>query len=190
MPLRGLDVQIFGDSYQKYPPNLYWNELKNLLDIYSLFPKIKFILKLYSTNNLNNNPVQDYLKVKGIKNVVVRKRPQFQNFLNIANAVIIDWPYTTLLETAVTDLPIICYKKYWSLRNGVEDLISKRCYLSENAIELKIYLERICNGTLSSFHDNEFIKQYGIHIGDSNSIGRATALIKNFEKNNYSSNIN
>ena len=34
MPLRGLDVKIWGDSYQKYPPNFYWSELKNVLDIY------------------------------------------------------------------------------------------------------------------------------------------------------------
>jgi len=99
--------------------------------------------------------------------------------LRNADLIIIDWPYTSLLEAAKTALPIICYKKLWPLRDGVEDLIRKRCHLTEDMDELKRLLNKYVEGNLTALDNDELLSLYGNAGNDGKSCQRAVEFLKN-----------
>jgi len=177
VPLRGLNIPIIGDSYQTYPLDVYWRELTKVLELFSKFPQIRFVLKLYPANTLKDNPLLDFLKTKGIENVVVKRRPRFAKLLSIADLIIIDWPYSTLLEATKTSIPIICYKKFWRLRPGVEDLIKKRCFITDSIQDLESLLESYLHNELPVLNDEELLCEYGVLYNDGNTIHRAVRFL-------------
>jgi hypothetical protein len=140
---------------------------------------MKFILKLYPANSFFDNPLYEFIRANKIRNVALKKQPGFVHFLQKAELVIIDWPYTTLLESSRTRLPIICYQKMWPLRNGVEELIAKRCYVAKNIRELQEFLEEFSKGELAPLENDELLCQYGNAKNDGKSSERAVEFLVN-----------
>jgi len=89
-----------------------------------------------------------------------------------ADMVLLDWPYSTLLEAVCTDLPIICYERNWPLRDGVGQMIAKRCFLADNPDELEAILTKYCAGDLPVLTDRTLLGQYGNQGDDGGSIRR------------------
>lgn len=178
MPLRGIDVSYLGDSYQIYPPDIYWIELQKVLTLFKEFPNTEFILKLYPANNLYDNPLINFLKTNKIKNVTLKTRPGFAFLLKKVDLIIIDWPYTTLLEGAKTNLPIICYQRYWMLREGVENLLRKRCYMSKNIETLRAFLKKFYRGTMTALKNEELLRQFGTYKNDGQSCLRTIEMMR------------
>jgi hypothetical protein len=177
MPLRGIDVSYLGDSYQVYPPDMYWREISEMLMMFKNLPGMKFILKLYPANSVFDNPLYEFIRANKIRNVALKKQPGFVQFLQDAELVIIDWPYTTLLESSRTRLPIICYEKRWPLRNGVEELIAKRCYVTKDIGTLQQFLEEFSKGELAPLENDELLCQYGNAKNDGKSSERAVEFL-------------
>ena len=175
VPLRGLNVGVLGDSYQTYPPNVYWQELKEMLVVFASLPQLHFVLKLYPSDGLKDTPVTDFLKTRKIKNATVRNKPGFSKLLPIADLVIIDWPYTTLLEAAKADLPIVCYSRFWKLSESVRPLMDARCLTASTTLELKALLDDFTQNRLAPRHDSRLLERYGTHINDGRSLYRALA---------------
>ena len=172
VPLRGLNIRVLGDSYQTYPLDVYWRELTKMLEAISKFDDLRFILKLYPANTPHDNPISDFLKTRGIGNVRIEYIRGFMQVLPEADMVLLDWPYSTLLEAACMDLPIICYKRNWPLRDGVGDTIAKRCFLADDPDELEAILEKYRAGELPALTDRTLLSQYGNHGDDGGSIRR------------------
>ena len=101
------------------------------------------------------------------------------NLLPAADLIIIDWPYTTLLEAARTNLPIICHKSFWRLRAGVEDLIKKRCFVADTMEDFRALLKKYLNNELPILKNDELLRRYGTLYNDGKSIQRA---IKNLTR--------
>ena len=181
IPLRCLDsgshMPVIGDSYLTYPIAPYWHELKKMLLMFRDFSELRFILKLYSHNSLEDNPIIGFLQANDVKNVEVKDRPKFKSLLPKADLVIIDWPYTTLLESAKSGIPIICFKKNWELRDGVEELIERRCFITDDLNELSDLLDEFKRGTLPIRVGEDLLRLYGTHFGKGTCISRAVGSL-------------
>ena len=105
--------------------------------------------------------------------MIIKKKPNFVKLLPEADLVMVDWPYTTLLEAVKTELPVICYKRLWPLRRGVEELIKKRCFISEDLKSLEALLKRYLNNQLPVLKDKELLSEYGTLYNDGNARQRA-----------------
>ena len=163
VPLRGLDPVLRGDSYQKYSPGLYWTELTAVITVCANLPGLEFIFKLYPPNTIDDNPLEDYLRNFRISNISIRTAPGFSELVLRADAVIVDWPYTTLLESMVLDIPIFCYTKNWrGLRPLAEEMLQKRCFCISAADELEAKLLDFDRGTLEARSSNEFLRSFGL----------------------------
>jgi len=190
VPLRRLNTPLVDDSCQMYPNEIYWRGLIREIKLFSRFPEIRFVLKLYPSDTMKNNPLSDLLRAKRINNVVIKTRPSFIKFLDKADLLIIDSPHTTLLEAVKTDLPIIFFNnKFWKLRSGIRDLIEKRCFIADDLNNLEALLKAYLSNGLPILKDKEFLCSYGIQHDDGNSLQRALSnLYKITSKKDVSKN--
>ncbi|MDP6543327.1 MAG: hypothetical protein QGH60_05005 [Phycisphaerae bacterium] len=170
VPLRGLNIPIIGDSYQSYPQDLYWRELQQMLVTFARFPQLQFVLKLYPANTPFDNPIRDFLKTRGIKNIRLQHLRGFTTLLPEADLVVLDWPYSTLLEAVSTSVPVICYRKHWPLRHGVEEMICKRCFLADSPEQLDGFLREYADGRLPVLDDRTLLREYGTNEDNGKSI--------------------
>jgi len=178
MPLRGIDVSYLGDSYQVYPPDIYWGITKRILSIFKNYTDLDFVIKLYPVNKILDNPISNFIQHNKIKNVDVISRPGFSDLLPFSDLIIIDWPYTTLLEAAQAKKNIICLNQHWTLRAGVHALLKKRCYMAETIEAFTELMNTYNSGHLPKLCDNEFLEQYGIYKSDQKATERALKTIK------------
>lgn len=178
-PLRGLNIPIIGDSYQSYPLDLYWRELQKMLVAFAKFSQLQFLLKLYPANTPLDNPIRDFLKTRGLKNIRMQYLRGFTTLLPTVDLVVLDWPYTTLLESISTPVPVICYRKYWPpLRNGVEEMIRKRCFLADSPEQLDDYLRQYTDGRLPVLDDRTLLREYGTNEDDGKSLTRGLLALQ------------
>jgi len=178
VPLRGLNIPIIGDSYQSYPLDLYWRELQQMLATFAKFSQLQFVLKLYPANTPFDNPIPDFLKIRRIKNIRLQHLRGFTRLLPGANLVVLDWPYSTLLEAISTPVPVICYRKYWPLRSGVEEMIRKRCFLADSPEQLDDFLRQYTDGCLPVLNDQTLLRAFGTNEGDGRSLTRGLLALQ------------
>ncbi len=178
VPLRGLNISVIGDSYQSYPLDLYWRELQQMLAAFAKFPQLQFVLKLYPANTPLDNPIGDFLKTHRIKNVCIKYLRGFTTLLPEADLVVLDWPYSTLLEAISTPVPVICYRKHWPLRDGVEEVMRKRCFLADCPEELDDLLQQYANGRLPILNDRTLLREYGTNEDDGESLTRGLRALR------------
>ena len=178
VPLRGLNIPIIGDSYQSYPLDLYWRELQQMLTTFAKFPQLQFVLKLYPTNTPLDNPIRDFLKTSGVKNIRLQYLRGFTTLLSAADLVVLDWPYSTLLEAISTPVPVICYRKHWPLRSGVEDMMRKRCFLADSAEQLDDFLRQYADGCLPPLNDQTLLRAFGTNENDGKSLTRGLLALQ------------
>ena len=178
VPLRGLNIPIIGDSYQSYPLDLYWRELQQMLATFAKSPQLQFILKLYPTNTPFDNPLRDFLKTRGIKNIRLQHLRGFTTLLPEADLVVLDWPYSTLLEAISTPAPVICYRKHWPLRSGVEEMIRKRCFLADSPKELNGFLRQYADGCLPVLDDRTLLREFGTNQDNGESLTRGLLALQ------------
>jgi len=174
-PLRGMDIPAYTDSYQKYPQELYWNELEQVLDALSKVDDCLFILKPFPLKSGNGDIVRDYIKHKQFRNIKISSDRSFAELLTECNGCIIDWPYTTLLECLASGVRPIIYKKNWDFNDGIENILSHNCKTINDVNKLKIAIKNIKREAI--FGTNVFLKDYGVHRFDGNSIKRAKTTI-------------
>jgi len=178
VPLRGLNIPIIGDSYQSYPLDLYWRELQQMLTTFAEFPQLQFTLKLYPANTPLDNPIRDFVKTRGIKNVCMKYLRGFTKLLPGADLVVLDWPYSTLLEAISTPVPVICYRKHWPLRSGVGEMMSKRCFLAGCPEELNGFLRQYADGCLPVLDDRTLLREFGTNEDDGESLTRGLLALQ------------
>jgi hypothetical protein len=178
VPLRGLNIPVIGDSYQSYPLDLYWRELPKMLEVFGTFPGLRFDLKLYPANTPFDNPIRDFLRTCGIRNVRLQHLRGFAALLPAADLVVLDWPYSTLLEAVCTSVPVICYRKYWALRSGVEEKIRRRCFLADSPGQLGEFLRQYADGVLPALDDRTLLREFGTAEDDGQSLTRGLRAIR------------
>tara|TARA_Y100000590_G_scaffold470185_1_gene662607 strand:+ start:53 stop:1879 length:1827 start_codon:yes stop_codon:yes gene_type:complete len=176
VPIRAIDVSKYVDSYQKYPQGLYWQELQKLIDALSSLNNYNFTLKLYPYHSYSNNPIEDYIKYCNYNNIYINNSKSFTEVLVKSSGCIIDWPYTTLLESLALNKKTIIYQKNWTFSKSIDEMISSNCILVNN-------LNDLCN-TIKNIqkvynHNNyeRLLMDYGIHKNDMDSINRGEKII-------------
>lgn len=180
-PLRGMDIPTYTDSYQKYPQELYWNELEQVIDALSKVDDCLFILKPFPLQSGNGDIVGDYIKYKQFRNIKISSEKSFAELLTECNGCILDWPYTTLLECLATGVHTIIYRKNWDFNDGIKDLLTHNCITVNDVNELKTAIKNVKKGEISG--SDVLLKDYGVHKFDGNSVKRAKTEINKVIKN-------
>lgn len=139
---------------------------------------VKIVIKLYPGGTYQDPPwIEKFKNCKGIR--IVKEEADFLQLLPSSNAVILDYPSTTLLQTIAAGLPLFVLMKYWEYPMEAKRMLSLRAVLAEEPEDLMIKFNTYCNDLkyAPNLKDDLFLKSYGTYLGDGNSAERAIKVL-------------
>lgn len=110
----------------------YFQMQKRIFETLAEFPSVNVILKLGPGKVGPNSPLKDLARSILTDPVIVEK--PFISVVDLADAIIVDWPSTVFLEALSTRLPIIAYMDLTVARvePSALDLLSSRAFVSSS----------------------------------------------------------
>ena len=178
-------VDVFGGSRgyypNYYPDTWYYAHQKDMAAVLARHPEFQCLVKLPSGNNAQN-PLGGYIGRLGADHIRVADTGRFSDLLPAADAVIIDYPSTTLLEALVTGKPVLVLvdSRVLAFDESAMKLLRKRARVASTPQELMELVQGFLGNGMphDDFSaDNEFLREYGTHLGDGLSLERAAARL-------------
>jgi|GEM_PF-2276058 len=161
-----------------YPEVSYFEMQREVGRIFRDFPGIRFVYKTFKEfAECFGNPVPDMLR-KTCPNCTVVQDVPLTELIWAADAIIVDFPSTGLLEALLTDSRILCYADNRSLlmTRTAKELLGRRATLTETPEAFLQELRRFLaagNFAKESPANRDFLKAYGTHLDDGRSAERA-----------------
>jgi len=167
---------------QPFSDNLFWLTQQKIIEKFSKFDNYNFIIKMHPNLQFREPPVRAYVEDRKYKNFFfVRNEYNFTDLLTPADAIVIDFPTTSLLQSLTTNKPIFAYFGHLNIDDDARKLLDRRIYCSNVLTDFL----NILNGSLSTgfinidknLDDNEFLKKYGTYQHDGKSLERSLQTI-------------
>ncbi|HEV3191956.1 MAG TPA: hypothetical protein VGY54_15700, partial [Polyangiaceae bacterium] len=110
---------------------------------------------------------------------LVKNERTFSELLSEADAVVIDFPSTTLLQALTSDRPMFVLMSHWNYPKDARALLERRAVLANDADELtRAIEEHVASGAYAADRANDaFLREFGTHLGDGRSAERAGQAI-------------
>lgn len=162
-----------------FPPfsdNLFWQIQRAIVDLLGQHDNYKVTVKLHPSNNYEVPPLQPYSVDRGYNHFNFKKQEEsFTELLQKADVVIIDFPFTTLLQALTTKKPVFAYTGLVYYNEIAQKLLSKRAICSRNLDEFLSTLEKYLSESIyeADLSNNEFLEMYGITSKEGTSKKRA-----------------
>jgi hypothetical protein len=174
---------LYISSPPPFSDNIYWRTQQRIMDILGKQVNWNVLVKLHPSRMYRESPLSAYTKERGYNCKFIKNECYFKELLPIANAIVIDFPSTILLESLMTEKPIFVYGDYLKMYRNALNMLRKRVYYSENIHEFTQMLGDYLSGKKMKIcpdnHDKEFIKSYGIgNFISGTAAGRATNYVK------------
>jgi hypothetical protein len=171
-----------------YPPtsdNLFWQTQKSIVDILGKYHGKSITIKLHPSNK-GAHILESYVSDKGYSNFkFIRREKSFAELLQTADIVVIDLPFTTILQALTTKKPVFVYTGHVHYNEDAYSLLSKRavCFqnLNDYLCELNKYLD---DGEYKAdLNDTDFMERYGLSSKKNSSKKRAGKELKTIIEN-------
>lgn len=166
-----------------YPPcldSLFWTTQKEIVDFLGKYPENSVTVKLHPSTG-HTHILESYVYDKGYPNFkFITNEKTFTELLPLTDVVIIDLPYTTILQALMTNKPIFAYTGHHHYNNVAHDTLSKRAICPK---ELDIFiseLEQYMSAGIykANIKNTDFIKLYGISSNNGSIQKRAAQKLK------------
>jgi hypothetical protein len=96
--------------FPPYSDTLFWQIQKSIVDILGKHKNNEVTVKLHPTNNYDIPPLQAYSIDCGYDHFTfIKKEKSYRELLQNADAVVIDFPFTTLLEALMIKKPVFAF---------------------------------------------------------------------------------
>ena len=177
--------------YVHLPPafsdNSLWRVQRVILETLGQENRCDVIIKLHPSYLYRKPPLRLYAKENRFYNCrfVADKQP-LPELLQMADAILIDWPSTTLLQALTTSKPIFVYLGHIDMDKEAETLLRRRALCFANATELSSalvdFLRTNGKDLKVDLNDASFLRAYGTHLSDGKSASRAVETLKKLMK--------
>jgi len=174
-------------SYPSWSDNYLYDTQKKIIERLSKLRGTK-IIKLHPNLFYALSSLDEYCNSFKEQNILtVRNEIAAPLLFSIADAVIVDFPSTVLLQAVACKKPVFCLTRHLKLENKVRELLAKRVVLAEDPELLMKEVELfIQSGKYKAdLQNNEFLESFGT-LPDRHAAERAAAavdeLVKNFPK--------
>lgn len=169
-----------------FSDNKLYETQKYLIDYYGEKNSARFIVKYHQSRDYRDPLFNIYSKEMGFNNIQFEKNEYtFADLVECADAVIIDFPTTTLLQSLITEKPVFVFTGLLNIDDEPLELLKKRAYCFDDiehlTMNLDNYLEDLPLEQAVDLNNQEFVIRYGIH--NSNSEQEAIILLKEIIKN-------
>lgn len=163
-----------------YPDTWYYAHQKNMVNILGQHPEFQCLVKL--APGYSPSPLGEYTQRLSADHIRIVPNGRFQDLLPVADAIIIDYPSTTLVEALVTTKPVLVLTdaRLLPFDESAMELLKKRARMAYTPTEfVEMVREFLADGSLEDdiSTDTEFLRMYGTHLGDGRSLDRAVAWI-------------
>lgn len=185
--LNGKNILYVTSSYVQndscisaYPPFsdiFFWQTQKSIVDTLGKHDNYTVTIKLHPSNNYDLPPLQSYSTDCGYDNFrFIRREESFTELLQKADAVIIDFPFTTLLQALTTKKPVFAYTGLVYYNENAQKSLTKRAICSRNLDEFLCILDKYLTDAVyeADLNNIEFLEMYGIASREGTSKKRAT----------------
>ena len=171
--------------YRSRSPSLTYKIQRKLLDVFSEFPEIQFVLKLHVPPGHPCSPIAQEVKDRRLANCVTMTEP-LTSLLPMADMFITDYPTTSFLEMLTTDRPIlVCghqLPRRWAAdwHPSVLDMWKERVVYADDLEKfldlLRAHLKEERFQAVQSA--NTLLKLFGTHLDDGQSAHRAHVFLE------------
>jgi hypothetical protein len=176
--------------YISFPPpfsdNLYWRTQRSIMDALGKREGLDIIVKLHPSHTYRESPITSYARRKGYSCKFVRGECYFRELLPLADAIVTDFPTTTLLESLMTDKPVFVYGGHLKIHQDALEVLKKRVFYSDNLAMFTRMIGDYLSGKPGRQPDSsnkEFIRSYGTGgFSEGTAAERAAAFVKNIIK--------
>ncbi len=110
------------------------------------------------------NPLGEW--ARGHARLRIEEGTPLASLFRRCDAIVLDWPFTTLLEAVATDLPVLCIAdgRTVRLRGQAEELLRRRAELATRSEQVEAAVKRLLAGArqMSRPPDDAFLERYGL----------------------------
>ena len=150
-----------------YPDTLYYRLQTAIVDVFARHGDVQVLIKL-APGSWAPSPLPERVRRLGLAHVTIVERGRFTDLLSLADALVIDWPTTVLLEGLTTDLPIalLADRRVVSIDEPAAALLERAVRYSEDAARFPFGVDALLSGSIHVAKDQlearrEFLEGYG-----------------------------
>jgi hypothetical protein len=164
-----------------YPATCYFLLERQKLELLGEFQNVEVLVKPYPRSQ-GAEIIRKIVAEKGWRHIKVVEDGQFSDWLSYADLLVLDYQGTPLVEAVATAKPLILYldERFQRLTPEAEKALGKRAMIVRTPEEfLAVLRERLASGDFGQLSDpdDEFLRLYGTHLNDGNSLPRAYQAI-------------
>ena len=159
---------------------LFWKMQKSIIDFLGNHDNHSITIKLHPSND-GHHPLQSYSVDQRYNHLkFIRREKSFSELIQTADVIVIDFPFTTILQALTIKKPIFVYTGCVHYNQNAHRLLSKRAICCSNLNEFLCKLDKylIDNVYEADLNDNEFLIMYGIGSKESTPKKRAPKELK------------
>ena len=166
-----------------FPPTsdvLFWRTQKSIVDVLGKYNIHSVTIKLHPSN-IGTHPLQSYAIDRGYNHFkFIQGEKSFEELLLTADALVIDLPFTTILQALTTKKQIFVYTGHVYYNKNAQKLLSKRAICCNNLNEFLCKLDKYLTDNVykADLYDNEFLEMYGIAYNECLPTKRAPKELK------------
>lgn len=166
-------------SWRQFSDVAYFRIQRRVVDLLAEFPTVHILLKLHPNPDCPVSAIVEYVRDRGYPRFHVQGQGAFADLLPAASAVVLDFPSSTLVQAALTNLPIFLYYDYAPLDAEAVAAFKDAIHFFAGWNQFATALRRF----LAAPHDwpkaagTEFRRLYATHLDDGRSVERTTAFL-------------
>ena len=171
-------------SISTFPPfedNRFWITQKEIINVLGKYKDFNIIIKQHPTHVIRDTPIRSYVEDKGFKNFsFIKQERSVIELILVADAIVIDLPFTTILQALTTVKPLFVYLGHIHFDDDACYLLGKRAIYSRDITSFKDILNKyLGNGIYEADVNNkEFLINYGISSLEGSPGLRAARALK------------
>lgn len=151
-------------TFPHFEDNYYWNTQKAIINVLGKYTDLYIVLKQHPTKIIKDTPVRSYVADKGFNNFsFIKNESSVVDLISNADVIVIDFPFTTLLQALTTSKPIFVYLGHIDYDEDACFLLGKRAIYSKNLEDFKNKLDIYLNTGIynADINNREFLLDFG-----------------------------
>jgi hypothetical protein len=168
-------------TFPPFEDNRFWETQKEIINILGNFKDYDIIIKQHPTHVIRDTPIRSYVEEKGFKNLsFVKQEHSIIELISVADAIVIDFPFTTILQAMTTVKPIFVYLGHLHYDEEACSLLGKRAIYDKDLNCFKDRLEQYLSNAIyeTDINNIEFLIKYGLASVEGSPGLRAAETLK------------
>lgn len=168
-------------AFPPFEDNGFWVTQREIIKVLGKYKDYSIMIKQHPTHVIRDTPIRSYVEEKGFKNFsFIKQERSVLELISIADAIIIDLPFTTILQALTTVKPLFVYLGYVHYDEDACYLLGKRAIYSRDLIDFNDKLDKYLSNKIfeADINNKDFLINYGTASLEGSPGLRASRALK------------